>query len=436
MNQTVETPIHWLGEFQVDQDVIQGEIIYNKQDGKIFLQIIKKADLSKRPHSKIFHIAGVFNTGTKVVLYHNTLIKDYIREFIYEEIVYRVDYLVCGEPREKFHRLICTIKNGLLWSGISQVNVPEIGNIQFDQSKCEIYHWFEAKITFYTQLKTDFYRIPRKEESITVERLSFEIESDEEQNVEYFINIRDKILSLISFGIKDNVNIEQQWLKNFTGLDTEQQCYNRNQLISSEPAISILNISDCDYNFTLNQIPKNKNTQEKLDKLVPVFNLYSSLFKYSNMPIEMVFLNIVQAIETFHARFFYDDNKKIYMEAIERRFPENDANKLQREMLLSDTQVNKSSNIILASRINDLLVSAKNDLFSKWWKNNPQYTQKIVDTRHYYTHYGKNKEKKALRGDELLQAIYWMRLLLEYHVCSILEIDIEENIHRYIGRLI
>ena len=47
----------------------------------------------------------------------------------------------------------------------------------------------------------------------------------------------------------------------------------------------------------------------KRKELIPVFDLYLSLFKYRDMPIEMVFLNLIQAVETFHARFFYEDEQ-------------------------------------------------------------------------------------------------------------------------------
>lgn len=75
--------------------------------------------------------------------------------------------------------------------------------------------------------------------------------------------------------------------------------------------------------------------------------------------------------------------------------------------------------------LNDLLIGECNGLFGEfYWDNN--YAQTIADTRHYYTHYSKSKESKALKGDALMDAIYILRLLLEYSICKILNIDIEE----------
>ncbi len=41
------------------------------------------------------------------------------------------------------------------------------------------------------------------------------------------------------------------------------------------------------------------------------------------MPVEMAFLNIVQALETYHSRFHYDNKKKKYVESVNERFGTN-----------------------------------------------------------------------------------------------------------------
>ena len=56
------------------------------------------------------------------------------------------------------------------------------------------------------------------------------------------------------------------------------------------------------------------------------------------------------------------------------------------------------------------------------------YTQSGL--HHYYTHYGKSKEAKALKDDDLLEAIYILRVLLEFHICLVLGIDRRDAIAR------
>ena len=149
------------------------------------------------------------------------------------------------------------------------------------------------------------------------------------------------------------------------------------------------------------------------------------------MPLEMVFLNIVQALETFHSRFFYNDKKKKYVESVMERFSGSVNFDQLKKKLLSDTQMDENcSYIILVSRLNDLLIGNYNTIFYDYWGGEEDYGQIIADTRHYYTHYGSSKEKKALKGDNLGEAIFVLSSLLEYHICLILGIDIEKKVRQ------
>ena len=142
----------------------------------------------------------------------------------------------------------------------------------------------------------------------------------------------------------------------------------------------------------------------------------------------MIFLNMVQALETYHSRFFYNDKKKKYVESVNRRFEASPHFEHLKKLLLSDTQMDPNCNyIILVSRLNDLLIGQFNGPFSEFYMKDDTYAQRIADTRHYYTHYGKSKEAIAFRGDDLYNAIYILRLLLEYYICLSLKIDIGQK---------
>lgn len=225
------------------------------------------------------------------------------------------------------------------------------------------------------------------------------------------------------------MNIEEQYLCDFDDsylIANKYKDYRKHFLYTSETTLDILKTRRWDYNFWLGDLPKETDINNVLEKLEPVFSLYLSLFKYPNMPSEMIFLNIVQALETFHSRFFYNDKKVQYIKSVKERFGESERYK---KLLLSDTQIDKNCNfIILVSRLNDLLIGKGNGLFCEYYIENDEYAQTIADTRHYYTHYGKSKEAKALKGDDLLDAIYILRVLLEYHICLVLGIDRRDDI--------
>ena len=91
--------------------------------------------------------------------------------------------------------------------------------------------------------------------------------------------------------------------------------------------------------------------------------------------------------------------------------------------------------IILYSRINDLLIGNEFDgLFRYFYQVDKEFVQKVVDTRHYYTHYGKSKENKVFKGDDLEKAINVLRVLLEFHICKLLNIDKTDQVKEFLNR--
>ena len=264
------------------------------------------------------------------------------------------------------------------------------------------------------------------------------MESSNKMPVGEFIKIRNIITSLISFAIKDNVNVDNEVLVDFDDCYTQYlngveytEPY-KHSLITSEAKLNVYSSGYWDYNFQLKQLSEDESLNLKLEKLRPIFNLYLSLIKYPEMPYEMVFLNIVQALETFHSRFFYDNKKKEYIKSVNERFGSSQNFETYKKLLLCQTQMDENCNyIILVSRLNDLFIRGNNGLFREYYLEE-NYAQKIADTRHYYTHYGEQKESKALKGNALLDAIYILRLLLEYHICLILGIVNTSNIKRYL----
>ena len=45
-----------------------------------------------------------------------------------------------------------------------------------------------------------------------------------------------------------------------------------------------------------------------------------------------------------------------------------------------------------------------------------EFVEKVVDTRHYFTHYSKSKENKIFKGKELLFAINILQIVLSYYL--------------------
>lgn len=435
---------HFAGKFNIGGEEITGELIYNKENGVTMLNLVKQltdAPLG-RSYPNLDVITGVLNTGTAVTLFHNHCTKNYTQAFQTQQLVFVANYSIWSKndaTNKKYNRLECVLENALEWSGLSAIDTSDYSVIKFKGNENEnIYHWFGAKITFSTSLKSELFSLPRKEESTVVERLVVHIEADEKKDTSYFIDVRNKVISLISFAIRDNVNIEEQYLYDYDdsyqiGEYTE---YCKHYLYTSEHHLSIHSSRRFEYNFTLGQLLLEKDIQKELSLLEPIFNLYLSLFKYTNMPPEMVFLNIVQALETFHARFFYGDNKDTYVASVIDRFGSWQNYSDIEKLLLCDTQKDENCKyIILVSRLNDLLIGKYDGLFWDYYVTDANFAQTVADTRHYYTHYGKSKEKKALKGDKLIDAIGILSLLLEYNVCLQLGIDNQDKVRTHLSSI-
>ena len=232
------------------------------------------------------------------------------------------------------------------------------------------------------------------------------------------------------------MNIEKEYLIDFDKYEeypNGHKEYYKHYLIAAIPQRPLLKTNPWEYNLTLTKLPSEIDTNDILVKLTPILNLYLSLFKYRDMPVEMIFLNIVQALETFHSRFFHDNDKNKYIESVKERFSDSPNKEKFFRLLLNNTQMDENCGyIILVSRLNDLLINTNTGLFNQYFWNNEDYAQTIADTRHYYTHYGASKEKKALKGKDLLDAIYVLQTLLEYHVCLVLGVDNTNKIERSI----
>lgn len=421
---------HYTGEFQISSEAMTGELIYNKQNGVILLNLKKEINskpLFGKSYGTLPVITGKLNTGTLVTLFNNRCSNNQTQAFCNQQLIFVSEYMIFSKSESadsSYNKMECTLKNAYQWSSFSTFEETETGIMVKNEPDKKIYNWFGAKITFSSYLNDSLFVPPREEETMIIQRLVLEIETAEKHTVKEFISIRNKVLALISFAIKNNVNIEEQCLYDYNDFylfNNKIKAYRKHLLFSSEPTLDILKNRSWDYNFLLDDLPEDKNINSVLEKSEPILNLYLSLFKYKDMPSEMIFLNIVQALETFHSRFFYDNKKDKYIKSVTERFGNSE---MFNKLLLSDSQIDKNCGyIILVSRLNDLLIGKNDGLFREFYIENEDYAQIIADTRHYYTHYGKSKEAKALKGNNLLDAIYILRVLLEYHICLSLDIN-------------
>lgn len=181
-----------------------------------------------------------------------------------------------------------------------------------------------------------------------------------------------------------------------------------------------------EYLFSLDDLNKSdtlKLWRENYEKIEPVLDLYFSAFASNAGSAQTLFLNLVQALETFHARFITNDARSFSQRVhnVVNAFCKGNGNEQQWVVfLLEDTQKQNKKSIYLRSRLADLAFA---DGLLPFWPNGKlpnDYIRKVVDTRNYYTHYSTDKLAKSFSKEELPLVNSQLLALLEYHLLVLL----------------
>jgi len=151
---------------------------------------------------------------------------------------------------------------------------------------------------------------------------------------------------------------------------------------------------------------------EKYELLKPTFNLIFYQFYLNEHVIDVLFLNLAQAAESFHYLLNIKENKRIPVKEFEQR------KQILKEALNDEALYNWISNqlhngLTLDTRLNalfkDYSIPSKvidfigdKDLFIKQVKN----------SRNYYTHFNPKEKRNALSGEELVTLYQKLQLLL------------------------
>lgn len=455
---------NYIGAFYVDEMEFHGELIYNRDTGKITLNLKKELYLNMeessdpdsytckelgKEYNRIDAISGKLAEGNAVVLFNCRCIYSAIvgtRVGHARVLQFQAEYIVWNDPDaigRKYSKLVFILENALRWSQLTQLDCTKTDIVTFNPIKdCPRFSWFGSTITFGTYLTHDTTSV-FKEKTQIIERLAIAIQVEEDKDIRYFLDVRNKIMAMISYGIKDNLNVVRQYLsQNDAIVKYPEGTFGKNfvehweyDLLTNEPYHIVEEKFESDYNFTLKQLSKDSGLAKKLEDLTPVFNLYLSLFKYQDMPIEMVFLNVIQAFETFHARFFFgDDDGAQFQKAIGKKYNYTEP-PISEYMVhgvyipdyIFDGQFDperKKSKVKLFQRVRHMLIIPDNQLLWEFCKSDDSVAQLIVDTRNYYTHYNDKKEGRAARGKDLEILTEFVAFVLEYHIHDQLGIEL------------
>jgi hypothetical protein len=166
---------------------------------------------------------------------------------------------------------------------------------------------------------------------------------------------------------------------------------------------------------------------EKSEALNSVFDLYFGTLYNPDMYFHSQFLNLIQAVESYHrvtigGKYISDVDWKPYCQALGNSIPA-ELSPEHKESLLS--RIKYGNEYSLRKRIRDLLKGLESSTVDELSPSKNYFTGKIVETRHYLTHYDECLKNKALAGLDLYYANKRLRALLT--ILLLREIGLKEK---------
>lgn len=192
------------------------------------------------------------------------------------------------------------------------------------------------------------------------------------------------------------------------------------------------------YLFTLDDLTEEgcrclRNWYDKYERMKPVVELYEAAWNVPGISAEMLFLNLAQALETYHARFVCDDLKQYVrlVDAFLRETYELEADveyseheKARRRILINQNE-DKSRSIVLKSRLGYLFLARFEYVFSFLDYSREDFIERMVHTRNYYTHYSPDKERLIFPIRKLPYVNGILMAVLQYYMMK--EIGIPDD---------
>ena len=432
-----------------------GELHINMDTQIIALELLIPAtdyDPMPRPpyKGKIPYISGELFSGAKIVLYGCRTGKQYSRVMSYTQQVIFADFAFWGlkiDLKEElvFSKAVFNFGNIIEWSGLCNYNWNHTNN----SSNLEWHKKEDAILEMNENLKIKFCArqgnigITNVYDNEIIVKQNILVEFSYATSVPWE-KILEDVLSIqyfIGLGVNQKVEIyktqyyHDQIFYEFSsenGFDTKTHvAADVNLGLGNKNITQSKKKYDCLY--TLDdaiRIGCFEKWKKNYLNLKPVLDLYFSVLSDTIQTSEMVFLNLVQALETFHARFI-TDNIREYKSRVDKSIKtfygtdEHPNAKYWKNVLL-DKRQEKHNSIYLRSRLADLIFADGVLPFIGRESSLETYIQKLVDTRNYYTHYDIKKQKNAFSKNELIKINGHLLSLIEFHLLVLIGFDSSE----------
>lgn len=422
-------------------------LYYNEQEGGILLKITVKNENKPGNYLEVPlempYLCGQLDSGFKFTLLHlerngmNELISYGITEYNFY-----ADYILCGiggeaSQEQSFNKVSFNLSNIVAWGEESVYTIGEKHELmgKNEDSRKLIINGSDFSISY----KVSGSMLPVVEHDLLAEHIDleqhgiFDIEFSTEQGLDKFSEIFDKLKRLIEIAVRRRLNLEK------VEAYSSEIVYSIGDNTTIERPIDVFGIGikaesaierpTNNYQWkwiSFSDLIKNNSFElyfKKYEVLAPIVELYLEPMYINASSNTRIFLNIIQALETYHSRFITNSLDR-YKERVERivNGRPNDEGRLKKFLL-----ANSHKFITLESRIADLLFAEGKVCFDTGDIEHIEFPAVIAHSRNYYIHYDETiKEKFKILSEEELQ-IYNRALLqiLEFYILKELGFPID-----------
>lgn len=425
------------GKAYLNKKEYQCDLYYNEKQGGIILKINVKNEKTLgnflQVPLELPYLCGQLENGFKFTLLRlrrirmNDLVSYGITVF-----TFNAEYILCGiggnvNYEQTFHKVNFTLSDIIEWGEESVYAVGEhFELISRSNDVCKsIYKGWDVTINYVVYGSM----LPVVDQELLKERIDLEqhgiieICFEKEEKLEKFIETFEKLKRLIEIASFRKVNVGKVsaysndivYALGDKTIERSIEVYGQDIQENEHGEHS----QSCRWKWiSLSELIAQNSFEYYFDKhemLAPIIELFLEPFYVGDSSETRIFLNIVQALETYHSRFVTNDfdEFKRRVEEIVKIFSSRKGEEL-RKFLMAKSK----SFITLESRISDLLFANGEIYFDTGEIKHCEFPTVIAHTRNYYIHYDERiKEKHSVLAEEELQ-FYNRSLLqiLEYYI--------------------
>lgn len=439
------------GKVYFNEKEYKCDLYYNEKLGGIILKINVKnekmlGDFLEVPFEIPYLYGQLENGFIFTLLKLNRIGMQDLVSYGMSVYTFNVDYILCGiggsvKYEQTFCKLEFTLSNIIEWAGESVFAIGENYELskKKEEIKKEIYTGKDFSINYFVYGSM----MPVVDNELLKEHIELkqhgviEICFKKEEKFMCFYNVFIRLKRLIEIASLKKVNLEK--ITAYSEEVTEQieeesimrpvEVFGRDIQENKHQGYSR---SLCWKWISLSELIDKNSFEHYFDKhetIAPIIELFLEPFyvKYSSKT--RTFLNIVQALETYHSRFITNslDVYKSRVEEITKNSPLAYAKELKEFLMAKSKKF-----ITLESRLADLLFAEGKIYFDTGKIKHKDYPSVIAHTRNYYIHYDESiKENYNVLSEDELE-IYNRSLLqiLEYYILLEIGFSDEDNLKK------